>query len=295
MMANWWQGRFPWENLRLDGYEGTSPIGAFAPNGFGLYDMCGNVWEWTTDRFTTAATASCCAPPVARGDPAQHDQGRLASVRALLLPALPPRRPPGRGDRHLDEPHRLSLRRPRPAAMGEAIGQVLSFGVGVALSPMPIIAVVLMLATPRGARNGPAFLLGWVAGLGDRRRDRPAGLQRRERQRRGRARHLDEHPEAGARLGAARARRQAVARPPARATTRPRCRSGCRRSTPSPRRARWRWASRSRPSTPRTSLDRRRCGGDRVDRAATGEQAVALAVFIVIGTLGRAPRWRSSS
>lgn len=50
--------------------------------------------------------------------------------------------------------------------MGEAIGQVLSFGVGVALSPMPIIAVVLMLATPRGGRNGPAFLLGWVLGLG---------------------------------------------------------------------------------------------------------------------------------
>ena len=50
--------------------------------------------------------------------------------------------------------------------MGEAIGQVLSFGVGVAISPMPIIAVVLMLATPRGGRNGPALLLGWVAGLG---------------------------------------------------------------------------------------------------------------------------------
>jgi threonine/homoserine/homoserine lactone efflux protein len=49
--------------------------------------------------------------------------------------------------------------------MGEAIGQVLSFGVGVALSPLPIVAVVLMLATPRGGVNGPAFLLGWVAGL----------------------------------------------------------------------------------------------------------------------------------
>ncbi|MCW2984072.1 MAG: hypothetical protein JWR63_1642 [Conexibacter sp.] len=49
--------------------------------------------------------------------------------------------------------------------MGEAIGQVLSFGVGVSLSPVPIIAVVLMLATPRGATNGPAFLLGWVIGL----------------------------------------------------------------------------------------------------------------------------------
>ena len=49
--------------------------------------------------------------------------------------------------------------------MGQAIGQSLSFGVGVAISPLPIIAVVLMLATPRGRVNGPAFLLGWVAGL----------------------------------------------------------------------------------------------------------------------------------
>ena len=49
--------------------------------------------------------------------------------------------------------------------MGEAIGQVLSFGVGVALSPVPIIAVVLMLATPKGRVNGPAFIGGWVTGL----------------------------------------------------------------------------------------------------------------------------------
>jgi threonine/homoserine/homoserine lactone efflux protein len=49
--------------------------------------------------------------------------------------------------------------------MGEAIGQVLSFGVGVALSPVPIIAVVLMLGTPRARANGPAFVAGWVIGL----------------------------------------------------------------------------------------------------------------------------------
>jgi threonine/homoserine/homoserine lactone efflux protein len=49
--------------------------------------------------------------------------------------------------------------------MGQAIGQVLSFGVGVALSPLPIIAVVLMLATPKGRTNGPAFLVGWIAGI----------------------------------------------------------------------------------------------------------------------------------
>jgi threonine/homoserine/homoserine lactone efflux protein len=49
--------------------------------------------------------------------------------------------------------------------MAEAIGQVLSLGVGVALSPVPIIAVVLMLGTRRGRVNGPAFVLGWVIGL----------------------------------------------------------------------------------------------------------------------------------
>ncbi len=49
--------------------------------------------------------------------------------------------------------------------MGDAIGQVLSFGVGVAISPIPIIAVVLMLGTPRARTTGPAFLLGWLVGL----------------------------------------------------------------------------------------------------------------------------------
>jgi len=49
--------------------------------------------------------------------------------------------------------------------MGQAIGQVLSFGIGVALSPVPIIAVVLMLATPKGRINGPAFLAGWIVGI----------------------------------------------------------------------------------------------------------------------------------
>ena len=49
--------------------------------------------------------------------------------------------------------------------MGQAIGQVLSFAVGVALSPVPIIAVVLMLTTPKGRVNGPAFLGGWILGI----------------------------------------------------------------------------------------------------------------------------------
>jgi formylglycine-generating enzyme required for sulfatase activity len=50
-MANTWQGAFPHENLASDGYERTSPVGAFPPNGYGLFDMIGNVREWTADWF----------------------------------------------------------------------------------------------------------------------------------------------------------------------------------------------------------------------------------------------------
>jgi threonine/homoserine/homoserine lactone efflux protein len=49
--------------------------------------------------------------------------------------------------------------------MGEAVGQVLTFAVGVVASPLAVVAIVVMLATPRGRVNGPAFLIGWMLGL----------------------------------------------------------------------------------------------------------------------------------
>jgi formylglycine-generating enzyme len=110
-MANTWQGEFPWSNSNADGYEGTSPVNAFPPNGYGLYDMIGNVWEWTTDwyepKHPAEALKACCTPHNPRGgrEDASYDpsQPQIRIPRKVL-----------KGGSHLCAPN--YCRRYRPAA-----------------------------------------------------------------------------------------------------------------------------------------------------------------------------------
>ncbi len=109
--ANTWQGNFPDENLAIDGFERTSPVMAFPPNGYGVHDMIGNVWEWTADWWSSGheadAAKRCCIPenPHGGGEEESYDpsQPRIKIPRKVI-----------KGGSHLCAPN--YCRRYRPAA-----------------------------------------------------------------------------------------------------------------------------------------------------------------------------------
>jgi sulfatase modifying factor 1 len=113
-MANTWQGAFPWQNLKLDGFEGTSPVGSFAPNGYGLYDVTGNVREWTTDFFVPhhpdEVEHTCCLPRNPRISSDQDSYARGETIPRRVI----------KGGSHLCAPNYCLRYRPA-ARQGEAV------------------------------------------------------------------------------------------------------------------------------------------------------------------------------
>ena len=114
VLANYWQGEFPNANEPHDGWKRTSPVGSYPANAYGMFDLIGNVWEWTTDWWSLPSTAqvrpaalkSCCIPHNPRGGQ------EYASLDPVLAARIP--RKVIKGGSHLCAPN--YCQRYRPAA-----------------------------------------------------------------------------------------------------------------------------------------------------------------------------------